>query len=145
MCLRISDRHRTCFGPKWKPKKLHSNLTVYKVLYRDSNGNLRTPYTDDLIELRYGQCIRPRISKDDFAAYDIPYTTYGATKSNNAHHAYVSQQDALQAAEIIVRFRRHRTAYVYTAIIPSGAYVWYGVSGDICSNQMTITDEFIRI
>ena len=123
MCLYIREK----FGPLEKPIK------VWKVGYHNHLINcLITPFRKTHIPFNYNY-------KDPlYVEYNNSYIT-SASVDKGYIHAYTDKSEAVYMAQ-------HLNCDVFEAILPKGSVGFYGIDGDICSNQILImNNEFKQL
>lgn len=142
MCLYIKNRHKVPFVKKWRAKKLHKDLVVYKNLKRYGESRcLATPYQDmDIYFDADGIYRSPLYEKQEFETNGIWHNENGYDeKTAYGYHAYLKLKDAVENLRItwVDHMQTHK------AIVPKGSYVFYGMDDEICVNQIFITDKVL--
>lgn len=121
-----------CLIPKESAKIADKDIIVYKVLFKCSNGTLRSPYKDVPYEtgklyianIRYRECLIHKVN-------EYPVTT---TTIEEGLHAYTLKDFAFLRAFSII-------GVVFKAIIPRGAMYVLGIGNEIASTQLKLIEE----
>lgn len=143
MCLYIKNRHKIPFVRKWKAKKLHRDLVVYKNLGTNPRVGLNTPYQNMKIAFNPdGLFISEPYYKEEFEELGVWDNKIGyPEKTAYGYHAFLNLDAA--AGHMFSMYNEHISTY--KAVIPKGAYVFYGENSDICASQIIITDKVMQI
>lgn len=164
MCLTIDkSKHlkRTgLFSFSVKPIVAENDIVVYKCLERGKDGWFRTPYRsmpihfdgngvcelDCQYDYRWGGPIKIKMTKFgekefgenqvDFSNRRFPFNFLPpreVRKRGYGFHAYIDKFSALEFA--VYGWK------VFTAVIPKGAHIFYGMNNDICASRMIIYEK----
>lgn len=144
MCLIIdSEKHNNSFSllkfrKCYKPIKLDKDLIVYKIILYDVNNNKYTPFTHHKLVFNKEN----KIYKVHEVFSKTKFIAYSRNKGKNGYHSYISLIDAIKLNKILNKnknrfFVNHK---IHICIIPKESLVYYGIDGDIVSNNIKITD-----
>ena len=146
MCLYIKPEihYKNSLPPQ--PVKTTKNIEVYKIVCKKSTGDIVTPFQYMELKFSNGKCVLPMLPKGKFI--QIEHTTYMSpeilyAKKEFGYHSYI---DFSVASRMITSLGLWFNPFfeevlILRAIIPAGSWVWYGIKGDICSNQLTIISK----
>ena len=139
MCLIINKEKHPFNKITWRfgPIIAEEDIEVFKILKASDDGkSVKTPYTDSIIDFNeQGVCTMPMINEGDFYKCKI----FGI-KSIGAYHSWTTEYDAKRDYVFLLIYNNPN---IYKAVIPRGSLVYYGLTGDICSNQLIIKQEII--
>lgn len=151
MCLIIDNekhvRRKGFFKYECKPIKITEPITVYKILVHRVDGRFFTPYRHADVPFSDGRCKMLRhFTNEEFAEVGmVKKTLLGkirAFKAGDGFHAFRLLEYALD--EAAQWHNSNLEVHVHKAIIPIGAYVYYGYGGDICASDMTIFEASLN-
>ena len=152
MCLIINDEKHTLNTITWRfePIIAEEDIEVFKILKVSDVGKIgndtseyiknsvKTPYTNTVIDFNeQGVCTMPMINEDDFYKCKM-----FRIKSIGAYHSWTTEYDAKRDYAFLLIYDNPN---IYKAVIPRGSLVYYGMTGDICSNQLIIKQEIIPV
>lgn len=139
MCLIINEEKHPFNKMAWRfePIIVEEDIEVFKILKVSDDGkSFKTPYTDSIIDFNeQGVCTMPMIDEDDFYKCKI-----FRIKGVGAYHSWATENDAKRDYVFLLIYNNPN---IYKAVIPRGSLVYYGSTGDICSNQLIIKQEII--
>lgn len=137
MCLILLEQYH----PDLQPLIAGTDITCYKVLERQPDGSLRTPY-------KYRQISNNNLSSDYFQNVPTRIQDKGFARNENDFYKddFIIEKgihsfrtlDAANTELFILSCSFHHSAFytIKEAIIPKGTKYWIGSNNDFCSEKI---------
>ena len=128
-----------CLVTYWKfPKITLKDKVVYKVLLKQSDGTLYSPFMDS--EYKLNKLYKEPFIKQFFGTKQCLHKTFGPF--------WIHSHQYFESAKLLVYNKKIcENVYnisVFKAIIPKFTLYYEGIDGDICSKKIILIEECVQ-